>query len=61
MKLVCRDMPQEEWAGAALLAQQFLKEYPDRMGFNNFVIYTPPGLPSRVVYRTKTSVIVRGT
>lgn len=54
-------MPLEEWPSAALLAQQFLKEYPDRMGFSNFVYYHAEGRPGRVVYRTKTSIVVRGT
>jgi len=61
MKLVIRDIPQEGWPAAALLAQQFLKEYPDRFGFSHFVYYHAEGLPGRIVYRTKTSIIVRGT
>lgn len=60
MKLVCRDLPVEDWPSAARLAQQFLKEYPDRIGFSNFVYYHGEGLPGRIVYRTKTSIIVRG-
>lgn len=61
MKLVLRDIPPEEWPAAACLAQQFLREYPDRLGFHNFVYYHGEGLPGRIVYRTKTSIIVRGT
>lgn len=60
MKLIVRDIPPEDWLSAARLAQQFMKEYPDRMGFSNFVYYHAEGLPGRIVYRTKTSIIVRG-
>lgn len=60
VKLVVRDIPHEDWPAAARLAQRYLKEYPDRIGFNNLVVYTGEGLPGRIVYRTKTSIIVRG-
>jgi hypothetical protein len=58
MKLVIRDVPEELWPSAINCAKQFIQEYPNRMGIHQCVIY---GLtPMLIVYRTKTSIIVRG-
>lgn len=61
MKLVIRDLSQVHWINALLCAQKFQIEYPDRMGFHQCVFYTLPEIPTLIVYRTKTSIIVRGT
>ena len=59
MKFVIRDVPEELWLKAMTVAKNFMRDYPDRMGFNQLVIYGRE--PSFAVYRTKTSIIVRGT
>ena len=62
MKLVVRDVPEVLWLKAMACAKQFMRDYPHRIGFNQLVIYaTWDGQPSLAVYRTKTSIIVRGT
>lgn len=62
MKLVIRDVPEERWPTAVNCAKQFMREYPDRMGFHQCVFYqTSHDHPILIVYRTKTSIIVRGT
>jgi hypothetical protein len=62
MKLIIRDVPEEHWGRAINCAKQYMRDYPDRMGFHQFALY---GLrendPMLFVYRTKTSIIVRGS
>lgn len=53
------------WPIAVRISQQFLEEYPERMGFGQAVVYLAEsrikGSPTSLfVYRTKTSVVVRG-
>lgn len=54
-KLILRDMTEEDWFKGVQIAKSFEKDYPDRVGFNNLVIYGY----SFAVYRTKTSIVVR--
>lgn len=63
LKLVIYDMDRRDWDGASVLAWHFLKEFPDKIGIRNGCAYGPSrGRPgSMYVYRTKTSVVVRGT
>lgn len=62
MKLILRDVPEELWLKAMGVAKKFVRDYPDRMGFSQLVIYTTHvENVSLAVYRTKTSIIVRGT
>jgi len=48
-------MTEEDWFKGVQIAKSFEKDYPDRVGFNNLVIYGY----SFAVYRTKTSIVVR--
>ncbi len=54
-------LSQIEWSRAPVVARLFLEEYPDKFGFHNPVVYVREGNDALYVYRTKTSVVVRGT
>lgn len=59
MNLKIVDVPQEDWHGAISVANQFLKDYPDRKtGFHSFVVYLWWDT-SYIVYKTKTQLVVR--
>lgn len=53
------------WITAVSVAQRFLKEYPDRrLGIYNCVIYWNPQVSDKgsfIIYKTKTSIVVRGS
>ncbi len=59
MKLIIRDVEQAMWGRASKLAESYLREFPERMGFHQLCVYMVDG-KSYAVYRTKTSVVVRG-
>lgn len=61
VKLV--NIPIEMWASAIMTAAQFSKDYPNRIGIRDGVIYTTlnPTDPTIYVYRTKTQIVVRPT
>lgn len=56
-------MDQSEWIRGPIVANQFLKDYPDREGIRNGVTYVKNEEydKSLYVYRTKTTVVVRGS
>lgn len=59
MNILIRDVPQEDWHGAISLANQFLKDYPDRkVGFHAFVVYSWRDA-TYLIYKTKTQLVVR--
>lgn len=61
MKLVVREVPEELWLKAMAVAKKFVRDYPDRRGFSQLVLYsTYDDNVTLAVYRTKTSIIVRG-
>lgn len=61
MNLKLVDVPQEDWHGAISVANQYLREYPDRkVGFHAFVVYMGSD-DSYIVYKTKTQLVVRKT
>lgn len=57
------DMPMSEWGRAHIVARQFLKDYPDRIGMRNGCVYSQTICDSvpLYVYRTKSCVVVRGS
>ena len=52
-----------EWIRCQKVARQFLDDFPERMGIRDGCLYHVPGMdwPSLYVYRTKTTVVVRGS
>lgn len=62
IELRVRDLPADQFVRAGKVAARFLREYPDRKGFGQSVIYMAEGTdwPTFLVYRTKTAVVVRG-
>jgi len=52
-----------EWIRGPMVAKQFLKDYPERIGVRNGCSYVQNEDYDNAlyVYRTKTSVVVRGT
>lgn len=60
MDLKLRDVPPAKWAIATELAKQFDDQYPQSSGIRQGVAYTKKGNPSFYIYRTKTSIVVRG-
>jgi len=63
LNLKTRNLPKSEWIRAPVTAKQFLKDYPDRYGVRNGVVYVQNEEYDRAlyVYRTKTCVVVAGT
>lgn len=63
MKLIIRDVPEPQWPLAIAVVKRFRAEYPDKMGFHQCVFYMPEDddKTTLIVYRTKTSIVVRGT
>ena len=61
VKLV--NIPVDEWASAVFIAGRFSREYPNRMGIRDGVIYATPNPTDATiyVYRTKTQIVVRPT
>ena len=57
-----RGVREDYWNTAVRLARTFIKEYPGKMGWRDGVIYVPQNIAqgSFYVYRTKTSIVVRG-
>ena len=56
------DVTRSEWARCERVARQYLEEYPNRVGWRDFVAYFEHGRTDSglIVYRTKTMVVVRG-
>lgn len=49
----------DEWEQSVRLAQRFIEEFPDRVGYRDGVAFTTVGYPRPFyVYRTKTGIIV---
>lgn len=63
MILKIYDMDQTEWIRGLVLAKQFLKDFPDNEGIRNGVVYVQNEEHDKAlyVYRTKTTVVVRGS
>jgi len=63
LQLKIYDMPMSEWIRGPMVAKQFLKDYPERIGVRNGCSYVQNEDYDNAlyVYRTKTSVVVRGT
>lgn len=63
MILKVYDIDQSEWIRGPVLAKQFLKDFPDNEGIRNGVVYVQSEEYDKAlyVYRTKTTVVVRGS
>ena len=63
LQLKIYDMPMSDWIRGPMVAKQYLKDYPKRMGIRDGCIYVQNEDYENAlyVYRTKTSVVVRGT
>lgn len=65
MQVKIVDMDPTDWIMAVSTARGFLKEYPDRrLGIYSCVVYWNPQAPDKesfIVYKTKTSIVVRGS
>ena len=60
MILKIRDVNPEDWSAASILAQRFLKEFPDKFGRNDGCIYALEG-NALYVYKTTNYLIIRGS
>ena len=59
IKLV--NVDEHDLCRAASLAPHFVRQYPDRIGVRNGVVFTTDGFSNPLyVYRTKTQIVVRG-
>ena len=61
MELRVRGVAADDWHRAVVAAKGFAKDYPDRMGTRNGVVYDTEYLDKSVrvyVYRTKTAIVV---
>jgi len=63
LQLKIYDMPMSEWIRGPMVAKQFLKDHPDKLGIRDGCSYVQNEDYDNAlyVYRTKTSVVVRGT
>lgn len=64
MQVKIVDVDQSDWYSALGVANRFLRDYPNRpIGFHNLVVYfaSPNEDETFIVYKTKTSIVVRGT
>lgn len=59
MNLLIRDVPKELWVDALGIVRQYIRDYPDKFGFHQGVVYMK-GTRSYYVYKTKTRYVVRG-
>lgn len=60
MNIKLTNINEDDVITAAMLAKQFDREYPDKIGFSAGVGHmTKDGL-SFYIYRTKTGIVVRG-
>jgi hypothetical protein len=62
MDLKIRNTAPEHWSDAMAVAKQFTDEFPDRRGYLAGVAFLDlkGKRPPFYVYRTKTSIVVRG-
>lgn len=59
IKLV--DVKEHDLSRAEHMAVAFVRQYPDRIGFRNGVVFSNADLSCPLyIYRTKTQIVVRG-
>lgn len=60
MNIKLTNINEDDVITAAMLAKQFDKEFPDKIGFSAGVAYMKKDSSPFYVYRTKTGIVVRG-
>lgn len=54
------NLPISEWDRAVMAAKAFMRDYPDRRGIRDCVVYSYDDHEALLVYRTANFVVVRG-